>query len=94
MRFQLSSFKNRCINLIEKIKLPPASFRGPSAKPSRRLLADFPTPCFRGLFRGRFRLRRFRGASAKGVSSLQRYPSKPRAYFERELIQKRELLLV
>ena len=41
--------------------------------------AGFLTPSFRRLLRGRLRLSCFRGASAKGVSSLRCYPSKTQA---------------
>ena len=62
-------------------------FRGSSASPPGRLLAGLPTLCFRGLFcglfRGRFRLRCFRGASAKRTSSLRRYRTKTRAYVKK-----------
>ena len=67
---QQSREKNRCINLMEIRKLPPASFRGPSAKPPQRLLVGFPTPCFRGALPRTFSSKVLPGSSAKGISSL------------------------
>ena len=60
----------------------PRTFRETSAKTTGR----FSDAVLRRALRRRFRLRCFRGSSAKGISSLWRYPSKARAYIEHELI--------
>ena len=64
--------KDKCINFMGTRKLPLAS-------PLRRLVAGFPTLCFRGLFRKRFRLKCFRGAFAKGILKIKKKRASARA---------------